>query len=102
MGRLAPHCSRGGFAVTEEALFHAVLAVPAADRPAYLSEHCPHPELRRRIEELLAAHDKPAGPLDASPATGDFQPGSESAVPNPQTEIRQIGPYKLLGWDPFR
>jgi len=82
--------------MTEEALFHAVLAQPPAERAAYLTAHCPDADLRRRVEELLAAHDRPAGPLDASPATGAY----EASVP-PVAEVAgspgmMIGPYKLL------
>src|SRR5450755_3299796 len=87
MGRLHHRCPRGGSAVTEEALFHAVLAQPPAERAAYLGAHCPDPELRRRVKDLLAAHDKPAGPVDAPISTGPYE-----ATP-PGTAI---GPYKLL------
>jgi hypothetical protein len=51
--------------MTEEALFHAALAVPAADRAAYLDAHCPDPDLRRCVEELIEAHDRSDGPLDS-------------------------------------
>jgi serine/threonine protein kinase/tetratricopeptide (TPR) repeat protein len=73
--------------VTEEVLFHAVLAQPPADRAAYLAAHCSDPALRGKVEELLAAHDRPAGPLDGPASTGPF----EAALPG-----TLIGPYKLL------
>ena len=57
--------------MTEEVLFHAVLSRPAADRAAYLAAHCPDPDLRRRVEGLLAAHDRPAG-RTRRPATGAY------------------------------
>src|SRR5215203_3531552 len=74
--------------MTEEALFHAVLAVPAADRAAYLAEHCPDPDIRRRVEELLAAAGR-SGPLDA--ATGVY------ASTPPPTAVGAVfaGRYKL-------
>jgi serine/threonine protein kinase len=75
--------------VTEEALFHEALAVPPDRRATYLADRCPDPELRQRVEGLLAAHDRPAGPLDAAPQTGAFVPDAEP-VPT------HVGPYKLL------
>ena len=81
----------GVMPVTEEALFHAALAVLPAARAAYLAEHCPGPDLRRRVADLLAAHDRPAGPLDA-PATGAY-----ASAPAPgERPGTMIGPYKLL------
>ncbi|HEX4590030.1 MAG TPA: serine/threonine-protein kinase, partial [Gemmataceae bacterium] len=76
--------------MTEEVLFHAALALPPAERAAYLAEHCPDPDIRRRVEDLLAAHDR-VGPLD-SPATGDYQ---SSGPPVADAAGTQIGPYKL-------
>jgi serine/threonine protein kinase/tetratricopeptide (TPR) repeat protein len=78
--------------MTEEGLFHAALAVPPDGRAAFLVEHCPDPEQRRRVEALLAAHDRPAGPLD-SPATGAYEPADPPASAG---SSRPIGPYKLL------
>jgi non-specific serine/threonine protein kinase/serine/threonine-protein kinase len=80
--------------MTEEALFHAALAIPPDQRAAYLAERCPDPAARRRVADLLAAHDRPAGPLD-SPATGAFlsNPPVADAPGSPGTVI---GPYKLL------
>src|SRR5213075_742622 len=39
----------------------------------------PDPELRRRVEDLLAAHDRPAGPLE-SPVTGAYAAAPSSAA----------------------
>ncbi|HEX4589702.1 MAG TPA: serine/threonine-protein kinase, partial [Gemmataceae bacterium] len=77
--------------MTEEALFHAALAVPADQRAAYLGEYCPDSDTRRRVEELLAAHDQ-AGPLD-SPATGAYAASQTASGVVPGA---LIGPYKLL------
>jgi serine/threonine protein kinase/tetratricopeptide (TPR) repeat protein len=79
--------------MTEEALFHAALAVPPAQRAAYLAAHCADAELRRRVENLLAAYDRPAGPLDAAPATGAYAPSAAGGGEGPGTVV---GPYKLL------
>jgi serine/threonine protein kinase/tetratricopeptide (TPR) repeat protein len=73
--------------VTEEVLFHAVLAQPPADRAAYLTAHCPDPDRRRKVEDLLAAHDRAGGVLDAPVNTGPFDATTTGTV---------IGPYKLL------
>jgi serine/threonine protein kinase/tetratricopeptide (TPR) repeat protein len=78
--------------MTEETLFHAALAVPTAERAAWLVEHCPDPELRRTVDDLLAAHDQPAGPLD-SPATGAYEPTAADVSGAPGM---RVGPYKLL------
>src|SRR4051812_39755665 len=49
-----------------KALFHAALDLPdPADRPGFLDRECgDDPELRHRLEELLAAHDQPASALE--------------------------------------
>ncbi len=78
--------------MTEEALFHAARAVPPDQRAAYLADHCPDPEMRRRVEDLLAAHDCPGGPLD-TPATSVYAPSVAVGGEAPGT---RIGPYKLL------
>src|SRR5712692_5027683 len=80
-------------------LFLGVLAVPPAERPAWLKQNCGQDaELLGRVELMLAAHDTPQSLLDRlapaagqSPAaTADFA-GSESERPG-----TVIGPYKLL------
>jgi eukaryotic-like serine/threonine-protein kinase len=77
-----------------EAIFFAALEKAAPEeRAAYLDQVCAgDPELRRRVEKMLAAQghaksflERPAAPVDA---TAD-QPGSE-------TPGALIGPYKLL------
>src|SRR5947209_14378928 len=76
--------------MTEEALFHAALAMPPPERAAWLAAHCLDPDIRRRVEGLLAAHDR-AGPLDSS-LTGDYRATAEAAG----TPGMQIGPYRLV------
>ena len=39
-----------------EGIFHALLAVPAAQRAAVLAQACPDPAMRAEVESLLAAH----------------------------------------------
>jgi serine/threonine protein kinase len=83
--------------MTEEVLFHAALAQPEAQRAAYLAEHCPDPDLRKRVEALLAAQAA-GGPLDQS-ATGAFAPGPGASEPPPAAPEgagSRVGPYKLL------
>ena len=50
----------------EEAVFHAALAIEAADqRSAYLDAACAEqPKLRRRVEALLRRYAESQGPLD--------------------------------------
>ncbi len=56
-----------------EALFHAVLTLPPAERTAYLIEHATEPGLRGRVEDLLAGHESAHALLDAPPI--DALPG---------------------------
>ncbi|QDU22819.1 SUMF1/EgtB/PvdO family nonheme iron enzyme [Urbifossiella limnaea] len=56
--------------MTEETLFAAALdRADPAERSAFLNAHCPDPEARRRVEELLAAHAA-AGSFLNHPAVG--------------------------------
>jgi WD40 repeat protein/serine/threonine protein kinase len=77
--------------MTDEAHFHAARDLPPPERAAYLAEHCPDADMRRRIVDLLAAHDRDRGPLD-SPATGAYVSAGSAG----DAVGAQIGPYKLL------
>jgi serine/threonine protein kinase/tetratricopeptide (TPR) repeat protein len=79
--------------MSEESLFHEALAMPAGERSVFLDAACGgDADLRRRLDVLLQAHDKPssflAGPAAAAVATVD-----DSISERPGTVI---GPYKLL------
>jgi serine/threonine protein kinase len=79
-------------------LFLAVLAVPPAERPAWLEKNCGQDsELRRRVEMMLAAHDTPQSLLDClAPAA---VPPEAATADEPAATERPgtvIGPYKLL------
>jgi signal transduction histidine kinase len=78
----------------ERDIFIAALAKSVPERDAYLSAACGNdPELRRRVEQLLAAHDtKQSFFLDAP------LPGVHVTIDQPPKEKlgTQIGPYKLL------
>jgi serine/threonine protein kinase len=75
-----------------------------AERAAFLDETCAGDGgLRRRVEELLRAHDRPDSFLEKPPAaaggTGDYRPGNLSAAepcPLGESPGTRIGPYKLL------
>jgi len=71
--------------VTEETLFAA--ALEQADPAAYLAAHCPDPDARRRVEELLAAHDA-AGSFLSHPAAGDVTTALPSADPDATADPR--------------
>jgi eukaryotic-like serine/threonine-protein kinase len=85
--------------MTDESLFAAALAIPSSSaRVAFLDHACAgRPEVRREIEELLAAHAAD-NPLDRPPAdlgrTGDYEPGPEDAPPAATGD--RIGPYRLM------
>jgi serine/threonine protein kinase/Flp pilus assembly protein TadD len=79
----------------EEAVFHAALAIEAADqRSAYLDAACADkPELRRRVEALLRRCVESQGPLDRP------VPRPAATIEEPAVSERPgavIGPYKLL------
>jgi tetratricopeptide (TPR) repeat protein/serine/threonine protein kinase len=78
----------------EEAIFHAALAVDAADqRAAYLDEACGgQPELRRRVEALLRRYAESQGPLDR--AVGGAV--ATTAEPPAERPGAFLGAYKLL------
>ncbi len=46
------------------ALFEGALAVPAAERDAYLREHCPDPKVAAEVRLLLASPAEAAGPIE--------------------------------------
>jgi serine/threonine protein kinase len=86
----------------EESLFHEVLARPVGERAAFLDAACGgDPDLRRRLEVLLQAHDQSGSFLDR-PAVGPagtegYEGGEQSAAPVPAEAVGTvIGPYRLL------
>ena len=80
-------------AAAVEDLFLAALDRPPADRAAFAEAACAgDPDRLRRVRELLAAHDRSRGPLDAPPVAGptaDLPPAVD-----PIGTV--IGPYKLV------
>src|SRR5262245_60719513 len=78
-----------------EAVFLAALDRPTpGDRAAFVEQACAgKPELRRRVRELLAAHEESQGPLDVPPADlGD----PADLLSAPAKHGAAIGPYQLL------
>ncbi|HUR57609.1 MAG TPA: protein kinase [Opitutaceae bacterium] len=74
----------------DEALFADALALPAAQREAFLARECGADlELLRRLRVLVAAHDHPANPLAPPAASGVALAANEKPG-----EV--IGRYKLL------
>src|SRR5437773_1439507 len=89
-----------------EAIFTAALArTSPPERAAYLDGACAgDPELRRRVESLLAAHDE-AGSFLQRPPAGDagltVLPAGQWLDPHDLPPLAEapgtrIGPYKLL------
>jgi serine/threonine protein kinase len=75
----------------QEALFSAALALPAAERSAYLAQACPEdPALRQRVEMLLRAHELAGDFLGAPALTSPTQPAAAEEVPE-----GRIGRYRL-------
>lgn len=77
--------------LTEEELFHAILAEEDADsRRRVLEEQCPDdPVLRRRVEALLAS-------LETENFMRIHLEPPTTAMPVREVESKAIGPYKLL------
>jgi tetratricopeptide (TPR) repeat protein/tRNA A-37 threonylcarbamoyl transferase component Bud32 len=77
-----------------KALFNAALDLPdPADRPAFLYQECgSDPELRQRLEDLLAAHDRPASALERPLAGDPGERSAQDAVPGPTASIRPATP----------
>jgi serine/threonine protein kinase/Flp pilus assembly protein TadD len=74
-----------------KSLFLAAADRPVDERAAFLDEACAdEPELRRRVEQLLEAHDRPDSLPEAPPEVGRTADGGAEG---PGTVI---GPYKLL------
>ncbi|MCI0459724.1 MAG: serine/threonine protein kinase, partial [Gemmataceae bacterium] len=96
--------------MSEETIFHQVLALPLPERAAFLDSACGRDtELRARLEALLHAHDHPASflrqpafDLDATapsgPAHATAAGSAAGAPPGPGGEGpgSRIGPYTLV------
>ena len=85
--------------MSDESHFHQARILAPAERAKYLAAHCPDLEMRRRIEELLLAHDAAGGVLDQSVATAAFSPSigsNEQQRTVTEKPGLDIGPYKLL------
>ena len=84
-----------------KSIFLAAVDRPVEERAAFLDEACAgEAELRRRVEQLLEAHDRPdslpEAPPDAGP-TRDSDPDEGRAPPSlAEGPGTVIGPYKLL------
>jgi serine/threonine protein kinase len=81
----------------DETLFEGALKCrPPAERAAYLDQACAgQPELRRRLEELLAAHDRSGEFLEPTEAAAARPTIALDLVPE-ETPGTMIGRYKLL------
>jgi len=84
---------------SEETLFAAALALPAAERAAYLQRECGgDAELLRRVEDLLSVHDNVGDFLEA-PAVSDLVDVARAGKTKPAMEEAagaMVGRYKLL------
>jgi serine/threonine protein kinase/Tfp pilus assembly protein PilF len=84
-----------------KSLFLAAVDRPVEERAAFLDEACAgEDELRRRVEQLLEAHDRPDSLPEAPPAAGatrvaDPEEGSDPGW-SAEGPGAVIGPYKLL------
>jgi serine/threonine protein kinase/Flp pilus assembly protein TadD len=80
----------------EEVIFDSALTLPPAQRAEYLRLACgDDPALRRRVEALLAAHDR-AGDFMTEPAAAGPKPTIVLSLPPTEQAGDRIGRYKLL------
>src|SRR5690606_18912685 len=75
-------------------LFDQVVELPAAERAAFLDAHCSDPQLRARIERLLASDAKEGAPVPGSPET--LAAAMDGPVPPPWYPGQRIGPFTLV------
>jgi eukaryotic-like serine/threonine-protein kinase len=87
-----------------KSLFLAALDQASDERGAFLDDACAgDPELRRRVDRLLQAHDRPDSLPEAPAAPGPTEdpspPEGEDSVAGPviaaEVSCMKIGPYKL-------
>jgi serine/threonine protein kinase/tetratricopeptide (TPR) repeat protein len=84
-----------------KSLFLAAVDRPVEERAAFLDEACAdEPELRRRVQQLLEAHDRPdslpEAPLDVAPPRDSHPEVGRSGDGRAEGPGTVIGPYKLL------
>jgi WD40 repeat protein len=84
--------------MTEETLFHLACQKPSGERAAFLDDACAgDAALRRRIEDLLRAHEESGGFLQApAPQQEPATLASEASPPAAGTKVRCFGDYELL------
>jgi eukaryotic-like serine/threonine-protein kinase len=79
-----------------KALFAAAVALPPAERAAFLERQCAgDPSMRQRLEALLRAHER-AGHLLDRPAAADDAGPTAAYVPSAEVGTIIAGRYKLL------
>jgi WD40 repeat protein/serine/threonine protein kinase len=83
--------------MNEEEIFQIAAEMPAAARAAYIATACERqPELRQRIERLLASHDHDAFMERSADRNDSAELGAELARLKPEKGEDRIGNYKLL------
>src|SRR5262245_39117514 len=75
------------------ALYEGALALPPAERDAYVREQCPDPGIAAEIRALLSAQLAEAGPIERVMAALGSPAASPWRDPAPRS---QVGPYELL------
>jgi serine/threonine protein kinase/Tfp pilus assembly protein PilF len=81
----------------DEAIFDGALQLPSDQRAGYLKAACGgDAELQRRVEGLLAAHDRSVGPLEQPVVTPPRSPTIMVSLPLSEKPGDKIGHYKIL------
>src|SRR5262249_42364389 len=83
----------------ERALFDAVVDLSPDERRRYLDEHCPDPQLRQRVEKLVAAATPTHRETIADPAPGETpgSPGSADQGSQERAPVPDLPGFKIVG-----
>ena len=74
-------------------LFHGAVVLPPAEREGFLAAACADdPELRRQIDRLLAAHDRPEGIIEKAIGSDELWPEEDEA----SAVGRRFGAYRAV------
>jgi hypothetical protein len=77
-------------------LFDRAVALPTADRTAFLKRACEDEDLRHHVERLLAAHERQGSVFDTMPSSeaADSHTATDSSS-RLLTPSARLGPYSI-------
>jgi len=88
---------KGNQSSLREIFNQALELAPGADRDQFLAQACSNnADLRRRVEELIQAHDRAAGFLEKTPPAAAAKGTIVLQLPLTEKPGDRIGRYKIL------